>query len=192
MLLVDDALTALAEPEVRASFEAVCRALALRTGLELVRTDTGMAHYLEEWLPAFRTVQAAEAWTAHGEWIEKHPGALGSDIEARFAGGSRITDHEMRDANSRLTAARSVITEALSPGAALLLPTTSSPAPRADATLAEVETVRAATLRLACLASLAGLPAVTMPRLRVRDLPVGLCAIGAPGMDHALLELTHA
>lgn len=42
-LLVDDALTALAEPEVRASFEAACRALSLRTGLELVRTDTGMA-----------------------------------------------------------------------------------------------------------------------------------------------------
>ncbi|MET7541321.1 amidase [Streptomyces sp. NPDC005507] len=192
MLLVDDALTALAEPEVRASFEAVCRALALRTGLELVRTDTGMGHYLEEWLPDFRTVQAAEAWAAHGEWIDKHPGALGADIEARFAAGSRITDDEVCDANSRLTAARSVIAEALSPGAALLLPTTSSPALRADATLAEVETTRAATLRLTCLASLAGLPAVTMPRLRVRDLPVGLCAIGAPTMDHALLELTHA
>lgn len=88
-LLVDDALTALAEPEVQASFEAACRALSLRTGLELVRTDTGMAPHLEEWLPAFRTVQAAEAWAAHGEWIEKHPGALGADIEARFAGGVR-------------------------------------------------------------------------------------------------------
>lgn len=98
----------------------------------------------------------------------------------------------MRDATSGLLSARSVIVEALPPGTALLLPATSSPAPRADATPAEVETVRAATLRLTCLASLAGLPAVTMPRLRVRDLPVGLCAIGAPGTDHALLELTHA
>lgn len=191
-LLVDDVLTALAEPEVQASFEAACRALSLRIGLELVRTDTGMAPHLEEWLHAFRTVQAAEAWATHGEWIEKHPGALGADIEARFAGGSLVAEGEVRDATSGLLSARSVVVEALPPGTTLLLPATSSPAPRADATSAEVETVRAATLRLTCLASLAGLPAVTMPRLRVRDLPVGLCAIGAPGTDHALLELTHA
>ncbi|WP_405905427.1 amidase [Streptomyces sp. NBC_00828] len=191
-LLVDDALTALAETEVQASFEAACRALSLRTGLELVRSDTGMAPHLEEWLPAFRTVQAAEAWAAHGAWIEKHPGALGADIEARFAGGSQVTEGEVRDATSGLLSARSAVAEALPPGTALLLPATSSPAPRADATPAEVETVRAATLRLTCIASLAGLPAVAMPRLRVRDLPVGLCAIGAPGTDHALLELTHA
>ncbi|WP_326773156.1 amidase [Streptomyces sp. NBC_01445] len=191
-LLVDDALTALAEPEVQASFEAACRALSLRIGLDLVRIDTGVAPHLEEWLPAFRTVQAAEAWAAHGEWIEKHPGALEADIEARFAGGSQVAEGQLHDATSGLLSARSVIVEALPPGTALLLPATSSPAPRPDATPAEVETVRAATLRLTCLASLAGLPAVTMPRLRVRDFPVGLCAIGAPGTDHALLELTHA
>ncbi|MGW6145816.1 isochorismatase family protein, partial [Streptomyces sp. NPDC055140] len=115
-LLVDDALTALAEPEVQASFEAACRALSLRIGLDLVRTDTGMAPQLEEWLPAFRTVQAAEAWAAHGEWIEKHPGALEADIEARFAGGSQVAEGEVRDATSGLLSARSVIVEALPPG----------------------------------------------------------------------------
>jgi hypothetical protein len=41
---------------------------------------------------AFRTVQAIEAWREHGERIDAHPGALGTDIAARFAWASGFSD----------------------------------------------------------------------------------------------------
>ncbi|MFI6435288.1 amidase [Streptomyces sp. NPDC050759] len=189
-LTVDEELASHAEPEVRASFEAACRALSLRTGLPLVRTATGAAVHLEEWLAAFRTVQAAEAWEQHGAWIARHPAALAPDVAARFENGRRVSAAEQADAEQVLAKARKALDAVLPPGTALLLPATSGPAPRADAPPEEVETVRAATLRLTCLASLAGLPAVVAPLLRVRSLPVGLCALGARGTDRALLDLT--
>ncbi|WP_234542908.1 amidase [Streptomyces shenzhenensis] len=189
-LVVDEDLVSLAGPEVRSSFEAACRALVLRTGLPLARTSTGAAERLQVWLAAFRTVQAAEAWEQHGAWITRHPGALAPDVAARFENGRRVTAAERSEAEQILADARKALDAALPPGTALLLPATSGPALLADAPSEEVEAVRAATLRLTCLASLAGLPSVVAPLLRVRSLPVGLCALGARGTDRALLDLT--
>jgi Asp-tRNA(Asn)/Glu-tRNA(Gln) amidotransferase A subunit family amidase len=53
---------------------------------------------------------------------------------------------------------------------------------------AEIDEVRGRTLRMCCLAPLAGAPAVSLP-LAGRTAPVGLCLVGAPGSDTALLEL---
>jgi Asp-tRNA(Asn)/Glu-tRNA(Gln) amidotransferase A subunit family amidase len=185
-LVVDEELVALADPEVRVSFKAACRAL-----LPPVTTaDTGVAEHLDDWFAAFRTVQAAEAWRQHGPWITAHPGALAPDVAARFDNGRRVTEAERRRAEQTLGDARKSLDAVLPPGTALLLPATSGPPPFADASPEEVEAVRAATLRLTCLASLAGLPAVVAPLLRVRSLPVGLCALGGQGTDRALLDLT--
>ncbi|MGW1626969.1 hypothetical protein [Streptomyces sp. NPDC002172] len=186
--MVDEELVSLAEPEVRASFEAACRALTLRTALPLAHARTGAAGHLQEWFAAFRTVQAAEAWEQHGAWITRHPGALAPDVAARFENGRRVSAAERAQAEQVLSDARKALDAVLPPGTALLLPATSGPAPLADAPPEEVEAVRAATLRLTCLASLAGLPAVVAPLLRVRSLPVGLCALGARGTDRALLD----
>ncbi|MFJ2240348.1 amidase [Streptomyces sp. NPDC087859] len=186
-LVVDDRLTTLAEPEVQASFTAACRALALRTGLPVGRVTA--TDDLDDWLAAFRTVQAAQAWREHGTWIDKHPGALAPEIETRFAAGRDVPPDGLAAAEATLAEARARLDATVPAGTALLLPASSSPAPFVDAPQAEVEAVRAATLRLTCLSSLAGLPAVVLPRLRVRGLPVGLCLVGARGTDEALLDL---
>ncbi|WP_428950824.1 amidase [Streptomyces sp. cg35] len=188
-LVVDDAVTAQAGPEVATAFETAVRALSSRTGLDVVRVDSGVAAGVTEWLPAFRTVQAAEAWHSHGAWIERHPGALGRDVAARFEAGRTVGDRELARCRRVLDSARTTLLAEVPPGTALLLPSASSPAPRAEAGAEAIEATRAATLRLTCPASLAGLPAVGMPLLRVGGLPVGLCAVGAPGADHALLAL---
>ncbi|MFF4260361.1 amidase [Streptomyces sp. NPDC001663] len=186
--IVDEELVSLAEPEVRASFEAACRALTLRTALPLTPARTGAVEHLQEWFAAFRTVQSAEAWEQHGAWITRHPGALAPDVAARFENGRRVSAAERTQAEQVLSDARKALDAVLPPGTALLLPATSGPAPLADAPPEEMEAIRAATLRLTCLASLAGLPAVVAPLLRVRSLPVGLSALGARGTDRALLD----
>jgi Asp-tRNA(Asn)/Glu-tRNA(Gln) amidotransferase A subunit family amidase len=74
----------------------------------------------------------------------------------------------------------------------LLLPASSSPAPPLDMSLQVKEEVRAASLRLTCLGSLAGLPCVVLPLLSVDGLPAGLCAMGAFGDDRSLLRFANS
>ncbi|MGW4073662.1 amidase [Streptomyces asiaticus] len=188
-LVVDDRLTALAEPEVQASFASACRALALRARLPLTRLSVPGADRLDDWLAAFRTVQAVQAWQQHGTWIDKHPGTLAPEVEARFLAGRDVSPDRLTAAEKTLAEARARLDAVLASGDALLSPATSSPAPLVDTPADAVDAVRAATLRLTCLASLAGLPAVVTPRLRVRGLPAGLCLIGARGSDLPLLDL---
>jgi Asp-tRNA(Asn)/Glu-tRNA(Gln) amidotransferase A subunit family amidase len=76
----------------------------------------------------------------------------------------------------------------------LLLPSASSAAPSTAASSAELDLVRAATLRLCCIAGLTGRPALSVPLLTVPgpfggDAPLGLCLVGQRGSDVALIAL---
>jgi Asp-tRNA(Asn)/Glu-tRNA(Gln) amidotransferase A subunit family amidase len=142
---------------------------------------------IDEWFAAFRTVQAHEAWQAHGDWLTAHPGALGDDVAARFAAAAAVSCEQAAAARAVTVKARAELAQWLD-GAVLVLPTAPGPAPLRSAGAAELEEVRNRTLRLSFLAPLAGAPAVSVP-LGGADGPVGLSLIGAPGSDAALLAL---
>ena len=122
---------------------------------------------LAAWTAAFRTVQAHEAWAAHGTWLTTHPGAVADDVASRFAAGSTITDDEVSAAWDTIRAARATMTELLT-GRFLVLPTVGSPIPRVNATAAEMDEHRRSTLRLTTLASLTGFPGRHDPGARTR------------------------
>jgi amidase len=144
---------------------------------------------LEAWFAAFRTVQAYEAWRAHGAWITAHPGALGADVGGRFAAAAKVTAAEAEAARGVAAEARTWLCDVLA-DTVLVLPSSAGGAPARTAAPAVVEAERAGTLRLTCLAGLAGAPAVSVPQLRTIDgRPAGLCLVGAPGTDLALLAL---
>lgn len=46
---------------------------------------------LTDWLAAFRSIQSAEAWKAHGDWIEKNSPDFGPGIRERFDAASKVT-----------------------------------------------------------------------------------------------------
>jgi amidase len=76
----------------------------------------------------------------------------------------------------------------------LLLPSASSAAPSTTADPAELDRVRAATIRLCCVAGLTGRPALSIPALTVPgpfggDAPLGICLVGPRGSDVALVSL---
>lgn len=185
------AVEALADPDTLVAFEARLEAgtaagvLPPAAVLDLDRDD------IEAWFAAFRTVQAAEAWEAHGAWLTAHPGALGPDVAARFAAAAAIDPAAATAACAVVAAARQRLGAALD-GALLALPTTPGPAPRRDATAAEIDAVRGATLRMTCLAPIAGAPALSVPLPGAGGPPVGLCLIGAPGSDRELLGVSAA
>ena len=188
-LVVAPTLLELAAPDTRLAVEAALRALVLRLdvpvrAVELDRTA------LESWFTAFRTVQTAEAWREHGEFVAAHPGEFEPAVEARFRAGAEVGDEQEQAARSVLAGARDELRAMLPPGVVLALPSSSSPAPTVDADPATIDATRGATLRLTCLASLAGLPALSLPTARVGTLPAGLCLAGGPGADRSLLATT--
>jgi amidase len=188
-LLVVHELVRFADEPVRASFDAATRALAGRRGLPIDSVPILTGGDPEEWLVAFRTLQDAEAWQIHGDWVEAHPGALGPAVQARFDAARTVSPAARSTASAVLARARETVRSAIPPGTALLLPTTSGPAPRRGLDPADMDAVRAATLRLTIIGSLAGLPTVSAPLLDRGPYPVGLSLIGAAGTDLDLIDL---
>lgn len=185
-LLVAPTLLDLAQPDTRLAVEAALRAFALLHDLPVRQVDLDR-DALENWFVAFRQVQSVEAWQIHGEFVSAHPGEFEPAVEARFRSGADVGDAQK--ARAVLEGARAELHALLPPGVVLALPSSSSPAPSTDGDAAAIDQIRGATLRLTCLASLAGLPALSIPTARVGTLPAGLCLAGGPGTDRALLAL---
>jgi Asp-tRNA(Asn)/Glu-tRNA(Gln) amidotransferase A subunit family amidase len=143
---------------------------------------------------AFRTVQQAEAWAVHGAWIQAHPGALGSDVAARFALAGSVTAAQAADAREAMASARQRL-DAILGDRVLVLPSASSTAPSVLADADLIERTRQGTLRLTCIAGLTGRPALSVPLLSVpqrgalTDAPVGVCLVGPRFSDLALVSL---
>jgi Asp-tRNA(Asn)/Glu-tRNA(Gln) amidotransferase A subunit family amidase len=180
------AISARASDEVRAAFDGAIDALV--DGGPLADLQTIELPDIDDLVEIFRTVQSYEAWQTHGEWIEAHPGALGEEIEARFRFGQGIDEDTESYARQAFELARMRIDSILG-DRILLLPSASSVAPSATAEQDALETLRAATLRLTCVAGLAGRPALSIPALRVGTAPVGLGIVGPVGTDLALIDL---
>ncbi|MFT3852890.1 MAG: DUF3225 domain-containing protein [Ilumatobacteraceae bacterium] len=171
-------LTALADDDV----SAVVGAFATRAGA--VEASWDGAAELAAWLAAFQTVQRHEAWAAHGDWLVDHLDTLGDDVRARFELARDTTAEQAATAQATVTAARARVGELLAERT-LVVPAAASVAP----TPADAATVRGRTLRLTCLASIAGAVAVAVPLVTAAGLPCAACLVGPPGSDHALLAL---
>ncbi|MCC2315454.1 amidase [Cellulomonas xiejunii] len=199
-LTVSPALLALAHEDVAGRVAAFARHAGATATERWDDVD------LAEWAEVFRVRQAWEAWQEHGAWVDAHPGALGADVADRFTAASRVADDAGAAAGARRGLIREQVLELVGDDV-LLLPASASVAPRPDP--AELATVRAATLRLTCVAGLGGLPAVVLPcgtgpdspsdapdaegapwqPGRRAPLPVGVCLLAAPGRDRELLAL---
>jgi amidase len=205
--VVAPALLSLLSPEVRDVYSAAIDALSSdaaspdavsfdavspdAVSFDAVEVDLGD---LDELFEAFRMTQASEAWASWGSWVTAHPGALGDDIAGRFAFASAITEQQALDAAAAWDDARARL-DALLGDRVLVLSSASSVAPSTTASAAEIEVVRAGTLRLTCIAGITGRPGLSVPALSVRratsatPLPVGLRLVGPRFSDLALIGL---
>ncbi|MEI4272198.1 AtzH-like domain-containing protein [Klenkia sp. LSe6-5] len=191
LVLAQDQLD-LAEPAEADALLGAARELAAASGLPLRSVRLTEPDEQQAWFTAFRTVQGAEAWAAHGAWVTAHPGVLGPGIAQRFADAAAVIPGEEAAAREVLDGARAQLRARIGPGVAVLAPATSTTGPRLEATTAEKAALRAATLRLTCLAGVGGVPSAVAPAALVDGLPVGLALLGAPGSDTALTALLAA
>ena len=169
---------------------AETRVSRLAAVLDLEVSPSGLGPGLEQ-IPgrqaAFRAAQAAEAWALRGAWIQASPGALGSDVEARFRFGATIDSEARRRAWAVINASKDRFLDALGDRDAwLALPASGGPGHRRDARPEVREAWRQGTLRVVVPASAFGLPSVSIPT--GASPPEGIALVGPPGSDHALLE----
>ncbi|WP_309646972.1 amidase family protein [Nocardioides sp.] len=139
---------------------------------------------LESWVQAFVTVQAAEAWQEHREWLAECIDDLSPAVRVRFLAGAAVPADAAAEAAATVVRAGETVRKLVA-DRFVVLPAAPSVAPRLDADLAAAE---AATLRLTCFASLGGLPALTVP-VTGPGLPRAACLLAAQGRDRDLLAL---
>jgi uncharacterized protein (TIGR02246 family) len=173
-LVVVPELLELATPEVAAAVRAW-----LPAG---VRQEHWPLHRLDDWVHALAVDQAARAWQVHGEWLAPRLDTLGAEVRARFEAASLVSPEQATEARAAATAAGQLIRDLVG-DRILVLPSASSVAPRPG------KDVRGANRRLTSLASLGGLPAVSVPLRTDVGLPTGVSLVAGPDRDRDLLNL---
>lgn len=182
LLLPDDAWSN-ADPVVTAALSGSIAALADRCAQVTRDPLTGDA--LDSWQQVFRITQGSEVWQSHGAWIERVKPTFGPGIRERFQWASTIDETTARRARDERRRIANSLDEALS-GALICIPTVAYPAPPKGTASSDASRTRA--LRLLCIASLAGLPQITMPVASADGRAIGLSVIGSRNADHALLR----
>ena len=169
---------------------------ALRAAIEHIEASLGEAEPvvvsadgLDAWYEVFRVLQGAEAWAAHGPWIERARPRLGPMFEQRLRFIRTITADQVAAAETARRSIRERLDAMLDDAAVLILPSAAGVAPRIDASTAEHEAVRARVIGITCIASLGGLPQVSLPLARLAAGPVGLSLVAPRGKDALLLDL---
>lgn len=144
---------------------------------------------LETWREAFRVIQSREIWSVYGDFVTRVKPRFGPGVAERFAAAATVTEEMAAQARVIQERARDRIRGIAQPGTLLLLPTSPTIAPLADAPHAEHESFRMRAMRMTCIAGLSGLPQVSIPVGTVDGCPVGLSFIGWAGGDETLLDL---
>lgn len=191
-LLLAPPLLSAAEPEVAEAARAAARDLAGRLGAETAETDLlDQAPGPEAGMSAFNVLQGVQVWRNYGEWVNSASPSLGPDIAARLGRAAGFGPKEVAKAEPVARDVADAVAR-LRPNEALVLPTTGTPAPGREAAADERERARVSAGQLTSIATLAGAPAISMPLLTVRGLPVGLSLVGPPGSDLSLLAAASA
>lgn len=144
---------------------------------------------LPAWREAFVTLQAWEAWQAHGGWLDDRLDTLGPDVRGRFAAAREVTAEAADAARAEVARGRRTIRELVGDAVLALPAAPTVPPPLGDGLAERMQAVRTATLALTCLAGIGGLPAVTIPLRTASGLPCGVCLVAGPGRDRDLLDL---
>lgn len=188
-----EALWSMAQPELQAGLRNVQAIVAGLLGKEPESQELlPSAQTLEDWRRAYHLASAHEAWQIHGQWITEHRPVMGQAIADRFKFASTVSDQTAREAWQEIEAIKSRVRGLVNNDGVVVLPSSASTAPKLDADPASVDEVRMRTMRITCVAGLAGLPQISIPLRTESGKPYGVSLLGPAGSDLALLRLAKA
>lgn len=167
--------------------DALQRVLGVKSCKQELLT-TGQS--LEHWRHEYQIASAHEAWVTHGQWITEHSPVLGEPIAKRFQFASTVSDTQARQAWLNLAQIKERVHGLVGGDAVVVVPSSASTALSLDACPQYVDDARMRTMRITCVAGIAGLPQVSIPMTTSQGEPFGVSLMGPAGSDLALIELS--
>ncbi len=146
------------------------------------------AQGLDAWRECLRICQGFEIWRQFGAWVQATQPDFGPGIGERMAMASRIDAESAAEAAHVRSTLRAQLDALLTPGTVVLLPSAPCIAPLRNLETVAADHFRRRTMALTCIASLSGLPQLSVPAVSVDDCPVGLSLLGWRGGDQCLLD----
>lgn len=144
---------------------------------------------LQRWFETFRTLQAAEIWSNHGEWVMSTRPKLGPGIKERFEWAQDVTPERVAGHREKYEAIVARLRAIIHPGDILCLPTSPRIAPLKGTPTDKIEVqYRHQAMCLLCIAGLGGLPQISLPLGELDGMPLGISIVGTRGTDRALLR----
>jgi amidase len=186
-LFVAPALARLLDPGAGPAFAVGAATLAHHLGRPLESVDVEAIVPAGDWLTAYLALQNAQLAAIHGPWIGRERPSFGSLIAGRIARALSVTRQETDDAEAVRAALEQAITGLLAGDAWLIWPSAAGAAPPRGLPDDQTDAIAGRALTLSALASLCGLPQVTLPDAQVGGCPFGISLIGPRGSDRALL-----
>jgi amidase len=185
LLIVDDAMA-----EVEPAAQAAARTAVDNIAADFATVDhvTVAPDGLESWRHAVLALLGAEAWRNHGEWITRTQPEFGPGVAERFAAAAAVTETDVAAANLVRNEARNRLRGLVDERTVLCLPSAAGTAPYRGSDRRTLAAFRDRTLRMTCLAGLAGLPQIGLPRTMVEGCPLGISLIGPANGDEMLLQ----
>jgi aspartyl-tRNA(Asn)/glutamyl-tRNA(Gln) amidotransferase subunit A len=175
------------DPEIAGAVEQALATLkALATNLVEIEIDT----------PTDRTVQAAESYAYHAEFVSRSPELYQPETLRRIRKGEEITAAELELHRQDLRRIRSEIHRVFDEVDVLVAPTTPVPAPAIDELKQNPDLLRPRELLLlrnTRPVNVWGLPAISLPcGFTNAGLPIGLQIMGPHWREDRVLQLAHA
>jgi aspartyl-tRNA(Asn)/glutamyl-tRNA(Gln) amidotransferase subunit A len=179
-------------------FEDLDTEVASAMGLALRGIETLVREVREVRLevPTDRTLQAAESYAYHAEYVARTPDLYKAETLRRIRTGEKVSAADYMRRRSELEQERRAIQNVFSTVDLLVTPTTPIPAPGVAELKASPDALRPAELKLLRNTrpfNVWGLPAISVPcGFTQNGLPIGLQIAGPHWREDLVLRLAHA
>ncbi|MET0794409.1 MAG: amidase [Polyangiaceae bacterium] len=177
------------DPDAIAVFEHSAAALADDLGLPLEwRSISPSVPAPSEWLATYLKLQNLEAASIHRSWLEQKRPQFGSLIARRIQWLLSTDASAAASAEAQREAITEWLSALLGARAWLILPSAPGAPPLRGLSDEATEQYTGRALSLNSLASLSGLPQLSLPLATVRGYPFGISLLGPRRADRALLR----
>jgi aspartyl-tRNA(Asn)/glutamyl-tRNA(Gln) amidotransferase subunit A len=171
-------------------------AFAMEQALSVLRTLASSVSDIEVDIPTDRTLQTAESYAYHAEFISRSPELYQPETLRRIRKGEGISGAEVEQRRHEQEQIRREIRKVFEDFDVLVTPTTPVPAPVIDELKENPDLLRPREillLRNTRPVNVWGLPAISVPcGFTAAGLPVGLQIIGLPWREDRVLQLAFA
>lgn len=161
------------------------------SGVEVIESGSDWFNFdwlnFEMYKAVLPKVQWYELNQAHGPWIRANIETFGEEIRGRLRNIASVTENQYQQHLVIKQQLIEQINQHVSKDTVLVFPTAPDVAPAKGRSIEQARAFRARLMNNVCMATVAGLPQLTMPLLNDTQGPLGLSLMAGKGQDSRLL-----